>query len=321
VTDAILSITNLSVEFGTGQGVNHAVDQVSFDIARGERLGLVGESGSGKSVIARAILGLTRPPGRITSGQVTFDGGELLGLNDARLNQIRGKRVALIPQDASLALNPVLTVGEHMREVLQRHERMKDRAARERCLATLQRVGLADPQRVMSARPRELSGGMKQRVGIGLALLCDPELLIADDPTSALDVTIQAQILDEFRDLTDRLGVSVLFITHDLRVVANVCSRAVVLYAGKVAEIGTPTNLLERSRHPYTRALVKCLPSIEERKSPLPVVPGAPPDGIELAGCRFHPRCPNMVDNCRSEVPQLRSDGRDYYACWNPEAA
>jgi oligopeptide/dipeptide ABC transporter ATP-binding protein len=320
MAEPLLSIEDLAVEFRGAHGVNRAVDGVSLDIGRGERVGLVGESGSGKSVIARAILGLTRPPGRVVSGSVRFDGAELLGLSDARLNAVRGKRVALIPQDASLALNPVLTIEEHMREVLGQHERMGSADARARCLTTLGRVGLADPERVLAAHGGELSGGMKQRVGIALALLCDPELLIADDPTSAVDVTIQAQILAEFRDLTDRLGVSVLFITHDLRVVANVCSRAVVLYAGQVAETGTPAELLQRNRHPYTRALVRCLPSVDERKSPLPVVPGAPPDGIDLDGCRFHPRCPNALERCAVDAPP-RVGERHEYACWNPVAA
>ncbi|MDO8212670.1 ABC transporter ATP-binding protein [Conexibacter sp. CPCC 206217] len=319
--EPLLQIRDLSVEFTGARGVDRAVDGVSLAIGRGERVGLVGESGSGKSVIARAILGLTRPPGRVTGGEIVFDGQNLLHQSEADLTALRGSRIALIPQDASLALNPVLTIRQHMTEVLERHTDLNAGAIREKSLATLRRVGLADPDRVLGAYGGELSGGMKQRVGIALALLCDPELLIADDPTSAVDVTIQAQILSEFRDLTTRLGVSVLFITHDLRVVANVCSRAVVLYAGQVAEAAPPQELLRRGQHPYTSALVACLPSVEQRKSPLPVVAGAPPDTVEAGdGCRFHPRCPNALERCTHEFPPLERAGHDL-ACWNPVAA
>jgi len=320
VISPLLDVRDLSVDFDGPHGTVRAVDAVSFTVGRGERVGLVGESGSGKSVVARAILGLIKPPGTVASGEIVFDGRDLRGLPEQELDRVRGARVALIPQDASLALNPVLTVGEHMREVLQRHTELGKDQIGEKCLTTLGRVGLADPTRVLSAYGGELSGGMKQRVGIALALLCDPELLIADDPTSAVDVTIQAQILAELRDLTARLGVSVLFITHDLRVVANLCSRAVVLYAGQVAEIATPRELLEHSRHPYTDALVSCLPSVTLRKTPLPVVPGAPPEAGELHGCRFHPRCPNVQPRCPEQAPPLGGDGHRF-ACWNPVAA
>lgn len=317
--EPLLDIRDLCVDFAGPFGTTRAVDAVSFSVGRGERVGLIGESGSGKSVVARAILGLIKPPGTVASGEVVFDGTDLRTLSEPALDRIRGARVALIPQDASLALNPVLTVGDHMTEVLERHTPVTKEQMNERRLATLRRVGLADPGRVLSSYGGELSGGMKQRVGIALALLCDPQLVIADDPTSAVDVTIQAQILSEFRALTDRLGVSVLFITHDLRVIAHLCSRAVVLYAGQVAEVGSPRELLERSRHPYTDALVSCLPSVAERKTPLPVVPGAPPEADDLHGCRFHPRCPNVVARCPDERPPLGGSGHRF-ACWNPMA-
>jgi peptide/nickel transport system ATP-binding protein len=315
--DSLLEVRDFSVDFAGRHGVNRALDRVSFAVGRGERVGLVGESGAGKSVLALALLGLIRPPGRVVHGAIAIHGQDVFAMSEGELNRIRGGRVALIPQDASLALNPVLTVAEHMREVLAHHTSLSRDAITAKSRQTLERVGLADPDRVLEARSSELSGGMKQRVGIALALLCDPELLIADDPTSAVDVTIQAQILSEFKDLTDRLGVSVLFITHDLRVVASLCSRAIVLYAGQVAEIGAPLDLLTRSRHPYTAALAQCLPSVERRQTPLPVVPGAPPDAFDIAGCRFHPRCPNVQQRCRETAPPLSRNGHDV-ACWNP---
>ena len=314
---ALLEVRELCVAFSGRHGTNRALDRVSFNVERGERVGLVGESGSGKSVLALAILGLIRPPGRVVSGTIVVDGLDVFATSESELSRVRGNRVALIPQDASLALNPLLTVAEHMREVLTRHTSLGREAVTAKSRQTLERVGLADPDRVLAARSSELSGGMKQRVGIALALLCDPDLLIADDPTSAVDVTIQAQILREFKDLTDRLGVSVLFITHDLRVVASLCSRAVVLYAGQVAEIAPPAELLTASRHPYTAALAQCLPSVEQRRTPLPVVPGAPPDVFDINGCRFHPRCPNAEPRCHETPPPLIRNGHEL-ACWNP---
>jgi oligopeptide/dipeptide ABC transporter ATP-binding protein len=316
--EPLLSILNLSVEFGGHHAAARAVDRVSFDISKGERLGLVGESGSGKSVIARAIMGLTRPPGRVVEGTIVFDGVDMTRARESTLNSIRGRRIALIPQDASLALNPVLRIGDQMKEVLARHQRLSRAEMQERSAKTLRRVGLAAPERVMRSYSSELSGGMKQRVGIALALLCDPELLIADDPTSAVDVTIQAQILKEFHELTSRLGVSVLFISHDLRVISTVCSRVVVLYAGQVNEIASSETLLQHPIHPYTQALVGCSPSVQTRVNPLPVIPGATPDILSgINGCRFHPRCPRAVESCARDFPPLEGNGHRF-ACWNP---
>jgi peptide/nickel transport system ATP-binding protein len=316
--EPILSIRDLSVDFGDRHHPARAIDRVSFDIGRGERLGLVGESGSGKSVIARAIMGLIRPPGWIAKGSIVFDGIDLTQARQSTLNNIRGKCIALIPQDASLALNPVLRIGDQMKEMLARHQRMSRAEMQRRSAETLSRVGLADPERVMRSYSSELSGGMKQRVGIALALLCDPELLIADDPTSAVDVTIQAQILKEFHALTARLRLSVLFISHDLRVISTICSRVVVLYAGQINEIAGSEALLRRPIHPYTRALVRCSPTVETRTNPLPVVPGAPPDvPSSISGCRFHPRCPQAIERCSREFPPFAGNGHRY-ACWNP---
>jgi oligopeptide/dipeptide ABC transporter ATP-binding protein len=314
----LLSVHDLSVNFVIDGTAVPALDRVSFSVGRGERLGLVGESGSGKSITARAILGLIQPPGHVTRGVVVFDGIDLRQAGDYALNHIRGKRIALIPQDASLALNPVLRVGEQMDEILARHFRLSAGERRRKCVETLERMGLADPARVMNAYGTQLSGGMKQRVGIAMALVCDPELLIADDPTSAVDVTIQAQILYEFQALTDRLGLAVLFISHDLRVVSTLCSRIVVLYAGQVAEVGTVDDLLAHPHHPYTSALLKCSPNVAVRVNPLPMVPGASPDNLRvLQGCRFEPRCPRALARCAVEAPQLTGNGQRA-ACWNP---
>ncbi len=319
--ESLLTVENLSVRYDVHDRSALTVRDVSFEIERAERVGLVGESGAGKSVIARAIMGLIRRPGTVVGGRIVFDGLDLLQTSEAALTRIRGGRIALIPQDVSLALNPVVRVGAQMREMIRRHLRSSGGEATELARAALRRVGLGDPVRVLKSFPHELSGGMKQRVAIAMALSCEPELLIADDPTSAVDVTIQAQILKEFRDLTERLDVAVLFISHDLRVVSTLCSRVVVLYAGQVAEVGTASEILEAPSHPYTRALLACSPTVEVRVNPLPVVTGAPPDVFEaVGGCRFHPRCPRRLDQCVAEAPPMVG-GRHQLACWNPVVA
>jgi peptide/nickel transport system ATP-binding protein len=315
--DVLLSVRGLSLDFGGRRPVRRALDRVTLDVRRGETVGLVGESGSGKSLLALAIIGLLRPPARVVAGQVLFEGRDLRGLPDAQLDRIRGRRIALIPQDASLALNPVLTVGEQLAETIRRHRPGGAREVVERSRATLRRVGLPDPERVLRAYAGQLSGGMKQRVAIALALSCDPDLPIADDPTSAVDVTIQAQILADHRQLTDRLGVATLFISHDLRVVSTLCSRVVALYAGQVVEVGTTGTLVARPAHPYTEALVACTPTVTERVNPLPVITGSPAGATLLPGCRFHPRCPRAVEPCSTKAPPLEG-GQHLVACWNP---
>jgi peptide/nickel transport system ATP-binding protein len=316
--NALLSIEDLWVDYQVGDITTSSINGVNLEVGRGEHVGLVGESGAGKTVVALAIMGLIRKPGHIRRGSIVFDGIDLVRARESERNAIRGKRIALIPQDASLALNPVLRVGVQLVEMIRRHLKLSSGEATERARRVLGRVGLADPDRVLRAFPSELSGGMKQRVAIAMALSCDPELLIADDPTSAVDVTIQAQILKEFGQLTETLGVAVLFITHDLRIVSTMCSRVAVLYAGQVAEIGPAGTLLDRPAHPYTSALLACSPTVEARASPLPVVPGAPPDVLEtVTGCRFHPRCGRRLDRCSVDEPRLRGNGHRV-ACWNP---
>lgn len=314
----LLSIDDLWVEYSLGERTTTTVSGVNLSIDRGEHVGLVGESGAGKTVIALAIMGLIRKPGRVIRGAVVFDGVDLLNAKESALNDVRGKRIALIPQDASLALNPVLRIDVQLTEMIRRHLKLSAADARKRAREVLGRVGLAAPDRVLGAFPNHLSGGMKQRVGIAMALSCDPELIIADDPTSAVDVTIQAQILKDFSRLTETLGVAVLFITHDLRVVSTMCTRVAVLYSGRVVEVGPARTILDQPAHPYTAALVACSPSVEVRANPLPVVSGAPPDVFEqISGCRFHPRCHRRLDQCGQEEPQLVGEWHQA-ACWNP---
>jgi oligopeptide/dipeptide ABC transporter ATP-binding protein len=319
MTAPLLEIRDLTVEFGRGERRRRVLDRVSFSIEAGEHLGLVGESGSGKTVLALALMGLLRGSASAVSGTATFAGVDLLTASRSALTRLRGAHIGLIPQDASLALNPVLTVGDQILEVIAHHRHERGAPARNRAIEVLARVGLGDPERVLRAYPSALSGGMKQRVGIAIALCCDPEFLIADDPTSAVDVTIQAQILRELRGLTERTGVSVLFITHDLRVVATMCSRVIVLYAGQIAEIGAPKALLAGAHHHYARALVRCSPTVEARINPLPVVPGSNDDAEGSPDrCRFAPRCPGADETCRTQRPVLAELRGSDVACWHP---
>jgi oligopeptide/dipeptide ABC transporter ATP-binding protein len=315
--DVLLSVRQLSLDLDGRRGLDRALDHVNLQVRRGEMVGLVGESGSGKSLLALAIMGLLRPPAHVVAGQVLFQGQDLRTLPEAQLDRIRGRRIALIPQDASLALNPVLTIGDQLAETIRRHRPGGARETAEHGRATLRRVGLADPDRVQRAYASQLSGGMKQRVAIALALCCDPELLIADDPTSAVDVTIQAQILADLRQLTERLGVATLFISHDLRVISTLCSRVVALYAGQVVEVGATSTLVGQPTHPYTQALVACTPTVTQRINPLPVITGSPAGATQLPGCRFHPRCPRAVDPCPTTAPPLEGT-HHLVACWNP---
>ena len=320
-SDPLLSVRDLTVvTSGQEHGRLELLQRVSFDLRASELVGLVGESGAGKTLLAHAVLRLLQGATTIDGGEVVFDGQDLVRMSDSQLDDVRGRRIGLIPQDASLALNPVLRVEDQLTEVIRRHLDLRSSAVRQRAIDVLERVGLAAPERVMHSYPSELSGGMKQRVGIALALACDPVLLLADDPTSAVDVTIQAQILAELSELTRRTGVAILFITHDLRVISAVCSRVLVLYGGQLVEEGPVEGILARPRHPYTGALIACTPSVESRARPLPVVPGASPtDPGTLSGCRFHPRCTHALDGCSTERPMLLPvPGGRHLACWNP---
>jgi len=321
-TETILEVRNLTVEFFTRRGTVHAVRDVSFSVRRGETLGIVGESGSGKSVTAQAILGLTELPGRVTGGDVLWKGSSLVAGSDAAatVERIRGKEIAMVFQDPMTSLNPVYTVGMQVSEVLVRHMGMSKKDARARAVNLLDMVGISNPAKRLDQYPFELSGGMRQRVLIAAALACEPELLIADEPTTALDVTIQAQILDLIADLQQRLGVAVMLITHDLGVVAGVCDRVAVMYGGKLVEEADADDIYPRPYHPYTEGLLRSTPRLDVVSARLDSIAGSPPDLREvMPGCSYAPRCAAVTDQCRRNVPSLevRGEGRRV-ACFNP---
>jgi oligopeptide transport system ATP-binding protein len=325
--EPVLSVRDLCVYFRTEIGVVKAVDGVSFDVKPGEVLGIVGESGSGKSVTNLAVMGLLpRPPAYFPRGEVRFAGRSLLDAPDRELRSLRGRRMAMIFQDPMSSLNPYLTIERQLTEVLEVHERLSRRQARIRALDMLARVGISDPERRLAAYPHELSGGMRQRVMIAIALICGPELLIADEPTTAVDVTIQAQILALIRDLqrdrssADRTAgmrrsspdagaglqrMSVILITHDLGVVAGMADRVLVMYAGRIVEAADTQTLFAKPRHPYTRALLKSVPRLDSPPgAELATIPGLPPDLSNLdAGCPFRPRCPLAMPKCAESYP------------------
>jgi peptide/nickel transport system ATP-binding protein len=320
VSEALLEVRDLAVEFETASGRVRAVDSVSFDVAAGSALGLVGESGCGKSLTALALLKLTPPHGRIAAGSVRFQGRDLLRLSDAELRKVRGASLALVFQEPAAALNPVYTVGDQIGEVLRVHGRADRRAARRRAIELLERVGIPDAARRAGAWPHELSGGMKQRVCIAMALACKPALLIADEPTTALDVTIQAQLLELLADLRRSEGLAILLISHDLGVVGELCDRVAVMYSGRIVERGPASELLERPRHPYTRGLLRSRPRLDAARAPdgrLPAIPGQVPEPRDRpSGCAFHPRCEIAEADCRVAIPPLLQVGpRHDVAC------
>ncbi len=303
----LLTVTDLRTSFHTRNGVTRAVDGVSFHVDRGETLGVVGESGSGKSVTGYSLMGLVpQPPGRIEGGTAMFDGVDLLHCPPKEARAIRGKRIAMIFQDPMTSLNPYLRISDQLIEPLLIHEDISRRDARARALAMLEAVGVSDAQRRLDAHPHEFSGGMRQRVMIAMALSTNPELLIADEPTTALDVTIQAQILELIQRLQKELGMAVIFITHDLGVVSGLCDRVQVMYAGRIVETGDTRTLFRSPRHPYTRALQRSIPALQPKGSTLFTIPGLPPDlSKPIAGCAFAPRCEHASDRCQTERPEL----------------
>ena len=305
MAEALLSVDDLRVVFGPPGREQVAVDGVSFSLAPGEVIGIVGESGSGKSLTALSILRLVpSPPGRIASGRIGFRDRNLLELSERAMNAVRGAEIAMIFQEPMTALNPVFTIGEQIAETLRIHEGLDRRAARERARGLLQKVGISNPAQRLDQYPHELSGGMRQRVMIAIALACQPQLLIADEPTTALDVTIQAQILALLRDLQRELGMAVVLITHDLGVIAQVVDRVAVMYAGRIVEEGPVAAVFERPSHPYTRLLLESIPSLEHDQPRLPAIPGMVPPLSQLpAGCRFHPRCPQARPACAERSP------------------
>ncbi|HEY7627517.1 MAG TPA: ABC transporter ATP-binding protein [Ilumatobacteraceae bacterium] len=317
-TDTMLEVDHLNVKFFTRRGVVHAVRDVSFTVARGESLGLVGESGSGKSVTAQALLGLTELPGKVTSGDVRWKGQSLVDNAESTLARVRGNEIAMVFQDPMTSLNPVFTIGMQITEVLRRHRGMNRAEARSRAVELLDLVGIANPAQRVKQYAHEMSGGMRQRVLIAMALACEPELLIADEPTTALDVTIQAQILELIAELQERLGLAVLLITHDLGVVAGLCDRVAVMYSGKIVELAKADELYANPGHPYSAGLLRSTPRLDLVMPRLVSIEGSPPDLVTpQAGCSFAPRCAMAITQCLEETPGLKThpNGRKV-ACW-----
>jgi len=309
VSDALLEVEGLRTHFFTKGGVVKAVDDVTFAVERGEVLGLVGESGSGKSMTGYSILGLVDPPGRIVSGQLRLDGRDLRTLSDEQWRQLRGNRVAMIFQDPMMTLNPVLRIDAQMIEAIVAHRKLGRAAAREHARAALAKVGIPSPDERLAAFPHQFSGGMRQRVAIAIALLNNPDLVIADEPTTALDVTIQGQILFEMQKLVREAGAALIWITHDLSVIAGLADRVCVMYAGRVVEQGTVVDVLSHPRHPYTRGLLDSVPAMSPRGARLAQIPGMAPSPLELpAGCAFRDRCGRATEVCAT-MPEMRSLG------------
>jgi len=326
VTAPLLEVDNLKTHFFTRDGVVRAVDGVSFSVAPGETLAVVGESGCGKSVTSLSILRLiASPPGRVVDGRVSFEGRDLLALSEEEMRAIRGNRISMIFQEPMTSLNPALTVGRQIAESLVLHRGLSQPDAMAKAIEMLRKVRMPEPERRVRQYPHELSGGMRQRVMIAMALACGPKLLIADEPTTALDVTIQAQILELMRELARETGASTILITHDLGVVAEMAHRVVVMYAGRKVEEAVVDELFARPRHPYTRGLLGSMPHLgdsvrgEDRKR-LVEIPGMVPSlKDEQPGCLFAPRCPNAIARCAQEAPQLAAHAPGHWAaCWNP---
>jgi oligopeptide transport system ATP-binding protein len=318
----LLSVQDLRTYFYTRAGIVKAVDGVSFELRRGETLGIVGESGSGKTVTALSIMRLIpEPPGRIVGGRITFDGRDMLSLSSRELQRMRGSVMGMIFQDPMTSLNPVLSIGYQLKETLKRHQKLGGKQATERATELLDRVGISEPRKRLKEYPHNFSGGMRQRVVIAMALACNPKLIVADEPTTALDVTIQAQILDLLRGLLQDFDTSVLLITHDLGVVARLCDRIVVMYGGKVLETGTALEVFKEAKQPYTEGLLNSIPRLDRtRGEPLTPIPGNPPNMLAPPrGCPFAPRCQYVLERCINDMPSLEvvsASATHLAACW-----
>ena len=309
----LLAVENLSVEFRIEDGIVKAVNSLSYTLDRHETLAILGESGSGKSVSAQAVMGiLDTPPGFVTSGSVEFQGVDLLQLpEDVMAKDVRGQKIAMVFQDALTALNPVFTVGWQIGEMLRKHRGMSKKEAKEQAIELMERVKIPDARDRVNAYPHEFSGGMRQRAMIAMALSLDPDVLIADEPTTALDVTVQAQIMELLHDLQSETGMGLILITHDLGVVAEVCDRIVVMYAGRIAEEGSVDEVYHHPAHPYTLGLMDSIPRPDIHTGRLNPIQGAPPDLLDIPpGCAFHPRCPYVRSECSGEIPPLVDIGR-----------
>ncbi len=319
-SDILLEVQDLRTYFYTHEGVVKAVDGVSWNIKKGETLALVGESGSGKSVSALSVMRLIPdPPGKIVSGRILFEGKDLLEMSPTEIRHIRGNNISMVFQEPMTSLNPVLTINRQLTETLELHLHMDKASARERAIELLYTVGIPDPAERIDDYPHQFSGGMRQRVMIAIALSCDPKLIIADEPTTALDVTIQAQVLEVIADLSKRFNTSVLIITHNLGVVARHASRVNVMYAGHIIETGSAVDIYGNPQHPYTLGLLQSVPRLDqEKKTRLVPIEGSPPDLMNLPpGCPFQPRCRFAIDKCSEENPMLESVGENHWsACW-----
>jgi len=308
--DSLLRVQGLRTHFYTYAGIVKAVDNVSLEVNKGETLGVVGESGSGKTVTAQSVLRVVPPPGKIVDGKIEFQGKNLLALRETEMQQIRGKEIAYIFQDPTTTLDPVYTVGDQLAEVIMRHQKLSKKDAWTKAADLLKMVDIPDADIRIHQYPHELSGGTKQRIAIARALSCEPILIIADEPTTALDVTIQAQILDLLREIKDRMNLAMVLITHDMGIVAEICDRVTVLYAGQVCESGTVEQVFEKPKHPYTQALLTSVPNLALRKEKLSVIPGNVPNLIDPpSGCRFNPRCQYAQQICIDRVPELEPIG------------
>ena len=313
----LLDVHDLTVEFPHRRGVLKALDQISFSIQRGEILGVVGESGAGKSLTGAAIVGLLERPGRIASGRIILDGQRIDNLPPHQLRRIRGRRIGTIFQDPLTTLNPLYTIGRQLVETMQTHARLSDTDARRKAIAWLDRVGIPAAAQRIDAYPHAFSGGQRQRIVIALALCAEPVLLIADEPTTALDVSIQAQIITLLRDLTRDQGTAVMLITHDMGVIAETADRVAVMYAGRIAEIGPVAAVIRHPAHPYTDGLMASIPSLPHRTRRLRQIHGAMPRLDAMPdGCRFHPRCPHAFQRCTEQPPELLAAGATHAACW-----
>lgn len=323
VTDKLLEVKNLKTYFYQPEGVARAVDGVSFHVNKGETLGIVGESGCGKSVTSLSIIRLVpNPPGKIVSGEIVFNDSDLLKKPESEMRRIRGDQISMIFQEPMTCLNPVFSIGDQIGEIYQIHQGMSRKKALFQALEMLKLVGIPMPERRIKEYPHQLSGGMRQRIMIAIALACNPSLLIADEPTTALDVTIQAQILTLMKNLKERLGMSILFITHDLGVIAEMAQRVIVMYAGEIVEEALSETLFSKPLHPYTISLLKSVPTIEGKQKKLFVIPGNVPDPLSFPnGCRFHNRCYAAFEKCKTQDPPLLTiRGEHKVRCWLHES-
>jgi len=314
--DALIEVRNLRTHFHTDEGVAKAVDGVNWSIPRGRTLGLVGESGCGKSVSALSILRLIQsPPGRIESGEILYRGEDILTMNESELREIRGNEISMIFQEPMSSLNPVFTIGNQIEEAITLHQDVSGNEARKRAIEMLRKVNIPDAESRVDAYPHQLSGGMKQRAMIAMALSCNPQLLIADEPTTALDVTIQAQLLELLKDLQEEFDMSILLITHDLGVVAELADYVAVMYAGKIQEFGDADTIFHDPKHPYTEGLFESRPQIRQHRKRLKVIHGSVPDATRFpSGCRFHPRCPEKMDHCPDVDPPMLEVEENHWA-------